>query len=149
MLETLTAQIQLRRKEVSEALQTLQQAAQRFPHVRALTYALIDAKVGAGGTAYLADALSLTERELLLTPGDARLHHLQAKAYAAEGKRLRQHRAQAEAYMAEGQLDQAILQLVLARKAEDGNFYEHSEVDARLRELKQRKLEELRERQRR
>jgi predicted Zn-dependent protease len=149
MLETLTAQIQLRRKEVSEALQTLQQAAQRFPHVRALTYALIDAKVGAGGTAYLADALSLTERELLLTPGDARLHHLQAKAYAAEGKRLRQHRAQAEAYMAEGQLDQAILQLELARKAEDGNFYEHSEVDARLRELKQRKLEELRERQRR
>ncbi len=146
MLETLTAQVQLRRKEVSEALQTLQQAQQRYPHVRALTYVLIDTKVGAGGTAHLADALNLIERELLLTPGDARLHRLQAKVYAALGKRLLQHRAQAEAYLVEGQLDPAIEQFELARKAGDGNFYEQSEVDARLRELKQRKMEEMRRR---
>jgi len=146
MLETLAAQLQLRRKEVIEALQTLQQAQQRYPHVRSLTYALIETKVSAGGTAYLADVLNLIERELLLTPGDARLHRLQAKAYAAQGKRLHQHRAQAEAYLADGQLDPAIEQYELARKAGDGNFYEHSEVDARLRELKQRKMEEMRRR---
>ncbi len=149
MLETLTAQLQLRRKEVNEALQTLLHAQQRYPHVRALTYALIDTKVGAGGTAHLADALNLIKRELLLTPGDARLHRLQAKAYAAQGMRLHQHRAEAEAHLADGQLDAAIEQFELARKAGDGNFYEQSEMDARLRELKQRKLEELRERQRR
>lgn len=149
MLETLAAQVELRRKEVSGALQILQRAQQRYPHVRALTYALIDTKVGAGGTAHLADALSLIERELQLTPGDARLHRLQAKVYAAQGLRLHQHRAQAEAYRVEGQLDPAIEQLELARKAGDGNFYEQSEVDARLRELKQRKVEELRERGRR
>ncbi|GAB1392521.1 M48 family metalloprotease [Rhodocyclaceae bacterium] len=149
MLETLAAQVQLRQKDVTAALQTLQQAAQRYPHVRALTYALIDTKVGAGGTAPLAEALSLIERELQLTPGDARLYRLQAKVYAAQGKRLHQHRAQAEAYLAEGQLDPAIMQLELARKAGDGDFYENSEADARLRELKQRKMEELRERGRR
>jgi predicted Zn-dependent protease len=149
MLETLAAQVQLRQQNVTGALHTLQDAAQRSPQVRALTYALIETKVGAGGTAYLADALRLIERELLLTPGDARLHRLQAKAYAVQGKRLQQHRAQAEAYLVEGQLDPAIEQLELARKAGDGNFYEQSEVDARLRDLKQRKLEELRERQRR
>jgi beta-barrel assembly-enhancing protease len=149
LLETLSAQVQLRQQNVTAALQTLQQAAQRYPHARALTYSLIETKVGAGGTAHLADALSLIERELQLTPGDARLHRLQAKAYAAQGKRLHQHRAQAEAYRVEGQLDPAIEQLELARKAGDGNFYEQSEVDARLRELKQRKVEELRERGRR
>lgn len=149
MLETLAAQVELRRKEVSEALQILQRAQQRYPHVRSLTYALIDTKVGAGGTAHLADALSLIERELQLTPGDARLHRLQAKVYAAQGLRLHQHRAQAEAYRVEGQLDPAIEQLELARRAGDGNFYEQSEVDARLRELKLRKVEALRERGRR
>lgn len=146
MLETLAAQIQLRQHNAAGALHTLQQAVQRHPHVRALTYALIDTKVGAGGTAHLADALSLIDRELLLTPGDARLYRLQAKTYAAQGKRLHQHRAQAEAYLAEGQLDSAIEQFDLARKAGDGNFYEQSEVDARLRELRQRKAEEMRRR---
>ncbi len=146
MLETLAAQVQLRRQDLAAALQALQQAVQRYPHVRALIYALIDTKVGAGGTAHLADALNLIERELQLTPGDARLHRLQAKAYAAQGKRLHQHRALAEAYLVEGQLDPAIEQFDLARKAGDGNFYESSEVDARLRELKQRKMEEMRRR---
>jgi predicted Zn-dependent protease len=94
----------------------------------------------------VAEAVALTRRELQLTPGDARLHALQAKAYAALGNRLHQHRAQAEAYLAESQLDAAIVQLDLARQAGDGDFYEKSEVDARLRELRQRKLEEMRRR---
>jgi predicted Zn-dependent protease len=146
LLETLTAQVQLRQKDVEGAFRTLQNAIQRYPHERAVTYALVEAKVGAGGTAHLADAHALIEREMQLTPGDARLYRLQAKTYAAQGKLLHQHRAQAESYLAEGQLDQAILQFELARKAEDGDFYEHSAVDARLRELKQRKMEEVRRR---
>jgi predicted Zn-dependent protease len=93
----------------------------------------------------MADAVAMTRRELQLTPGDARLHALQAKAYAAQGKRLHQHRALAEAYLVEGQLDAAIIQLDIARQAGDGDFYEQSQVDARLRELKQRKQEEMRE----
>ncbi len=127
-------------------MKILRAAMQRYPHARALTYALIEMKVSAGGTASVDEAISLTRRELQLTPGDARLLALQAKAYAAQGKRLHQHRAQAEAYLIEGQLDAAILQLDLARQAGDGDFYEQSEVDARLRELRQRKQEEMRRR---
>jgi predicted Zn-dependent protease len=144
LLEGLAAQLRLKRKDAAGAFQILQKAVERYPHARALTYALIEAKVGAGGTAGAAEAVVLTRRELQLTPGDARLHALQAKAYAALGNRLHQHRAQAEAYLAESQLDAAILQLDLARQAGDGDFYEKSEVDARLRELRQRKLEEMR-----
>ncbi len=146
LLEGLTAQLRLKRKDAAGALQTLQKAVERYPHARALVYALIEAKVGAGGTAGAAEAVTLTRRELELTPGDARLHALQAKAYAALGNRLHQHRAQAEAYLAESRLDAAIVQFDLARQAGDGDFYEKSEVDARLRELRQRKLEEMRRR---
>lgn len=144
LVETLAAQLRLRQKDPAGAAQILRAAAQRYPQSRALVYALIEAKVGSGDTAALNEALALTEKELQLTPGDARLHALQAKTYAALGKRLQQHRAQAESYLAQGLLDGAIQQLELARQAGDGNFYEQSEVDARLRELKQRKAEEMR-----
>ncbi len=149
LLDSLTAQWQLKRKDVAGAIQTLQESMQRHPQARALIYALIETKVGAGGTAGAAEAVEMTRRELQLTPGDPSLFALQAKAYAAQGKRMHQHRAQAEAYLLEGQLDAAILQLDYARQAGDGNFYELSEVDARLRELRQRKLEEDRDKRRR
>ena len=71
---------------------------------------------------------------------DFKLHALQAKAYSALGKRLQQHRALAESYFLQGQLGAAVEQLQFAQQATDGNFYELSVVDARLREL--RKLQE-------
>lgn len=142
LLETLEARLRVKRQDAPGALAMLRAAAQRYPGSRAVTYALIETKVGAGETA---DALAMIDKELQLTPGDARLHALQARTYALQGKRLLQHRAQAEAYLVQGQLDPAIQQLELARQAGDGNFYESSQVDARLRELKQRKLEEVKE----
>lgn len=146
LLENLAAQARLKRKDVAGAIELLKSALERNPQARALTYALIEAKVGAGETA---DALVSIRKELQLTPGDVRLHTFEAKAYAQQGKRLLQHRSQAEAYLAEGQLDAAIQQLELARSAGDGNFYENSQADARLHELRQRKLEELKEMRRR
>ena len=49
---------------------------------------------------------------------------------------VQQHRAQAESYLLQGQLAQAIEQLQYAQRETDGNFYEQSVVDARLRELR-------------
>ena len=60
----------------------------------------------------------------------------------AQGKPLQQYRSQAEGYMLRGQLMPAIQQLMQAQKVPDGDFFEHSQVDARLRELKQRQAEE-------
>ena len=58
------------------------------------------------------------------------------------GKRLQQHRAQAEFYYLQGQLVQAVEQLQYAQRETDGNFYEQSVVDARLRELRALQAEE-------
>jgi predicted Zn-dependent protease len=69
-------------------------------------------------------------------PGDPRLRALQSRSYAALGKRLLQHHAQGEYYALQGSLPAAIEQLQLARSAGDGDFYQLSVVDARLKELR-------------
>ena len=87
-------------------------------------------------------ALKVTRDDLALYPADSTMYALQAKIYAVLGHRLHQHRAQAESYALLGQTPAAVLQMELAQKAGDGNFYEQSQVDARLRELKKRQIEE-------
>ena len=69
-------------------------------------------------------------------PGDPRLRALQSRSYAALGKRLLQHQAQGEYYALQGSLPAAIEQLQLARGAGDGDFYQLSVLDARLKELR-------------
>jgi predicted Zn-dependent protease len=81
-------------------------------------------------------------------PRDSRLYSLQAQTYAALGKRLLQHQSQGEAYALEGSLPAAIEQLQIARSAGDGDFYQLSMVDARLKELRARHAEELRDQKR-
>jgi predicted Zn-dependent protease len=67
---------------------------------------------------------------------------LLARAYASQGKRLQQHQALAEKYAMDGAFQEAILQLQIARKAGDGDFYTLSEVDARLHQLERQFREE-------
>ena len=90
-------------------------------------------------------ALALLTESLRLYPRDARLHALQAKNYAALGKRAAQHQAQAEVYALQGSLPAAIEQLQLARSAGDGDFYQLSVVDARLKELRAQHAQELKD----
>jgi predicted Zn-dependent protease len=75
-------------------------------------------------------------------PGDPRLRALQSRSYAALGKRLLQHQAQGEYYALQGSLPAAIEQLQLARSAGDGDFYQLSVVDARLKELRSQQANE-------
>ena len=56
-----------------------------------------------------------------------------------------QHQAQAELYLLRGSVPAAIEQLQLARAAGDGNFYELSAVEARLKELRARHSQDERD----
>jgi predicted Zn-dependent protease len=96
-------------------------------------YAYVDTLQDSGKNS---DALATLNDALRLHPRDARLHSLQAKTYAALGKRLLQHQAQAEFYALQGSLPAAIEQMQLARAAGDGDFYQLSVVDARLKDLR-------------
>jgi len=83
-----------------------------------------------------ADAAAFTERQIERFPRDGPLHQLAARAYAGLNKQLMQHRHQGEFYAWQGDLKGAVTQLELASKANDGNFYEQSVVDTRLRALR-------------
>ena len=92
-----------------------------------------------------ADALRFAELQLLNTPEDVRLHKMRAESFAGLGQRAMQHRALAEVFILQGQTAGAIEQLQLAQRAGDANFYEMSSIDARLREMRRRQVEEMKE----
>ncbi|MCZ7654296.1 MAG: tetratricopeptide repeat protein [Rhodocyclaceae bacterium] len=137
MVDTLAAEVRRAQGDLADALKIYREARVRHARNKALLYGQIEALLADGQTQ---EALKLATVELQLTPADPALHGLQAKSYAALGKRLQQHRAQAELYVLRGQLVAAIQQLELAQKAGDGDYFEHSQVDARLRELRARHL---------
>lgn len=142
MIDTLAADLRMKQNDPAGAAKLLRAAASRYPTERAVSYALVEALLVAGQPQ---EALKTTIADLQAYTTDFRMHELQAKTYAALGKRLQQHRAQGEAYYLQGQLMPAIEQFELAQKSDDGDFYEHSQVDARLRALKRRLAEEMKQ----
>ncbi len=142
MIEALAARVQQATGDAPGALATLHQALQRFPDWLPLLYDYAEGLRQAGRPA---QALAAIAEPLRQNPRDARLRALQAQVYAALGKRLLQHQAQAELYVLRGSLPAAVEQLQLAQAAGDGNFYELSVVEARLKELRAQHAQELRD----
>ncbi|NJD33777.1 MAG: M48 family metallopeptidase [Betaproteobacteria bacterium] len=142
MIETLEAELRLKQGDAAGAVAILRSAQPRFPQERAVAYGLVESLLEAR---LPNDALKFTEDDLMSYPSDAKMHFLQAKTYAMLGRRLQQHRAQAEGYALLGQLPEAVVQLELAQKSGDGNFYEYSQVDSRLREVKKRVADEAKQ----
>lgn len=142
LLEKLAADVRVAQGRSDDGLRIYREAMARYPLNRALLYgngaALIESR-------RFAEALRFAEAQLRVAADDIRLHRLRAGAYAGLGKNSMQHRSLAEVFALQGQTAGAIEQLDLAVKAGDGNFYEMSAIDARLRELKLRRLEELKE----
>ena len=142
MIETLAARVKHALGERAAAATLLGEAYARYPHSRPVLYAHADALQETGRSA---EVLALLNESLRLYPRDSRLHALQAKTYAALGKRSLQHQAQAEVYALQGSLPAAIEQLQLARSAGDGDFYQLSVVDARLKELRAQHAQEMKD----
>jgi beta-barrel assembly-enhancing protease len=142
MLESLAARVRFAAGDKAGATSLLANAQKRYPYSRALSYGYVAALQDAGDNGA---ALVALKEPLRLYPRDSRLHALQAKTYAALGKRLLQHQSQGEAYVLQGSLPAAIEQFQLARTAGDGDFYQLSVVDARLKELRSQYSAEMRD----
>ena len=145
MLETLACKIASASGPVDAALACYRDALRSYPAYRALIYDYANVLL----QNQRADvALKLIDAQLQVIASDYRLYLLQARAYAELGRRLAQHRAQAEAYVRMGNVPAAVEQLHLGLKSGDGDFYQLSSAEARLRELRQFE-EELRKESRR
>ncbi len=142
IISGLAAEIRIAAGDLPLAQAIYREALQRYPQSKSLVYGYFEALYA--GRQY-DQALRFLEAQLQFNLSDYRLYGMQAKALAASGKQMKQHRAQAEFYILQGQLSEAIEQLMLAQRASDGDFYEQSAVDARLRELRRQRAEEAKQ----
>jgi beta-barrel assembly-enhancing protease len=142
MAENLAAELKANAGDLTAAAGIFREALQRFPTSRALAYGYADTLFALRNYDKLQVFL---DEQLQSYTTDPKLYGLQAKNHAVQGRKLQQHRALAEMYLLQGRLVQAIEQLQFAQRAGDGNFYELSVVDARLRELKKQQAEEAKQ----
>jgi predicted Zn-dependent protease len=139
MIEAIAGNVLMESREYPAAVARFEAALTRYPNKMQLIHDYPEALIKAGRPA---DAAAFAERELVRYPSEGPLHEIAARAYAAQDKRLKQHEHQGEYYAWGGNLPLAIEQFQLAVKSGDGDFYQMSVVETRLRALRQEKAEQ-------
>jgi predicted Zn-dependent protease len=139
MIEAIAGNVLMDSGEYPAAVARFESALTRYPNKMQLIHDYPEALIKAGRPA---DAAAFAERELVRYPGEGPLHEIAARAYAALDKRLKQHEHQGEYYAWGGNLPLAIEQFQLAVKSGDGDFYQMSVVETRLRALRQERAEQ-------
>jgi predicted Zn-dependent protease len=137
MIDTLGCRIQRASGDTEGAIGCYRDALRVYPQYRALTYEYAQLLLQSRRPE---PALAVISQRMQSITEDPKLYLLQAEAYAMQGKRLAQHRATGEAYARMGNVRGAVEQMQIALKSGDGDFYQMSAIEARLREL--RKIDE-------
>lgn len=133
MIENLSARLQVAKNNPHLAAKQYAAALKLFPDNRALLYGYL--------AHFLAikqadSAINLVQEKKNLYPDDAYFYNVLAKAYTMQNKVLLSQQALGEAYYRKYDLKRAIEQMELATKASDGDFYQKSMVEARLKDLR-------------
>ena len=139
MIDAIGAHVYLDSGDIPIAIKRFETALAKYPNKMQLVYDYPEALMKAGRNA---EAAAFAERQLLRFSNDGPLHQVAARAYAALDKKLMQHKHQGEFYAWQGNLKGAVDQFELASKANDGDFYQLSVVDTRLRALKREVVEQ-------
>jgi predicted Zn-dependent protease len=139
MIEAMTGHVLMESGELDAAIAQFGSALQRYPNKMQLVYDYPEALLKAGRPR---EAVTFLDRELIRFPDNGPLHRLAAQAYADLGKKMQQHRHQGEYYAWQGDLRGAVFQYEQASKAADGDFYQASVVEARLRTLRRELAEQ-------
>jgi beta-barrel assembly-enhancing protease len=133
MIEAMAAHVFMEAGDLDIAIARFERALARYPNKMQLIYDYPEALLKAGRAR---DAAAFLDRELARFPSNGPLHRIAARTYAELGKRLQQYLHQAEFYAWQGDLKGAVGQLELATRAGDGDFYQSSVVETRLRTLR-------------
>lgn len=141
VLDNLAIDIKLAAHQDRDAVNLADAARMRFPLSRGIAHQYAQALMAAGRAQ---DASNYLRDQIQMYRQDQQAYKLLAEAYAAQGKQAQQHMALAEFYVLNGGLPAALEQLNIARRSSDASFYDLSIIDAREREIKAQRLEELR-----
>jgi predicted Zn-dependent protease len=139
MVEAMAGHVLMESGDLDAAIARFAAALQRYPNKMQLVYDYPEALLKANRPL---EATVFLDRELLRFPGNGPLHRLAARAYADLGKKMQQFRHQGEYYAWQGDLKGAVFQYEQASKASDGDFYQASVVEARLRTLRRELAEQ-------
>jgi len=139
MIEAIGGHVLLESGDVDDAVKRFGTALARYPNKMQLVYDYPEALLKAGRNI---DAARFAEQQLARFPNDGPLQLLAARAYAAQNRQMLAHRHQAEYYAWQGNLKGAIDQLEIAAKQKDGDFYQASVVDTRLRALRREEADQ-------
>jgi predicted Zn-dependent protease len=134
MIEAMAGQVLMQAGQLPAAIARYESALARYPAKMQLVYdypeALLKNNQPDKAAQFVAD-------QLQHYPTDGPLHLLAARSYAALGKDMLQHQHQAEYYAWQGNLPAAAVQFELAVKARDGDFYQASVAESRLRAIRE------------
>lgn len=134
MIEAMAGQVLMQAGQLPASIARYQSALARYPAKMQLVYdypeALLKNKQADKAASFVAE-------QLQHYPNDGPLHQLAARAYAELGKQTLSHQHQAEYYAWQGNLQAAVVQFELAVKASDGDFYQSSVAESRLRAIRE------------
>ena len=130
---SLAANIEVARDNPKQAAKSYQTGLVIYPGSRALIYGYVEHFLRIREPQ---QSLQFINEKQSLYPDDAYLYELKSKAYAGLSKSLLSHQAQGEAYFRRYNVPKALEQMDLAVKSGDGDFYQQSIVEARLKELR-------------
>jgi predicted Zn-dependent protease len=132
MIESLLAKILVAKNNPQQAEQQYAAALKKYPENRALIFGQAEHYLGIKKPDVVIKFLNDKQS---LYPQDAYFYELKSRAYAMLNKNLLSHQSLGEAYFRKYDLKRATEQMDLAAKSKDGDFYQQSTVEARLKEL--------------
>jgi predicted Zn-dependent protease len=140
MIEAMAGHVLMESGKLDLAIDRFKSALAKYPNKMQLIYDYPQALAKAGRQR---EAAAFLEAELARFPNDGPLHRIAARTYADLGKKLQEHRHQGEFYAWQGDFKEAVRQFELASRANDGDFYQSSVVEARLRALRKELTEQV------
>ena len=140
ILENLAIDVKQASGDAAGAVELANSARARFPQSRMLAANYAEALQQAGRHAAAIDFL---RDRIALYRSDPVPYELLARSYAAKGDTMLSHRMLGESYFLRGSVPAALEQMQIARKnaGPSADFYELSQLDARIRELQAQMIE--------
>jgi predicted Zn-dependent protease len=139
MIEAMAGHVLMESGQLDLAIARFKAALARYPNKLQLIYDYPQALTKAGRAR---EAAAFLDAQLARFPGNGPLHRIAAQTYAELGQKQQQHRHQGEFYAWQGDFRGAVRQFEMASKAGDGDFYQTSVVEARLRALRKELAEQ-------
>jgi len=136
MIDQLNIKILLEKGDIEPAYLVIKKALNKYPNYRAFVYELANYLIKKNS---IDEAVEFLENYVKIFNSDPEIYKLLAKAYALNGRQVLQYESLSESFYYSYDLQEAIVQMDMAVRARDGNFYEKSRVESRLKQLQREK----------